>query len=56
LPIKTIERVAVAIDDLAENPRPQRVKKLESSENYRIAVGASIASFTTSPIKSESSR
>lgn len=41
LPIKVRTRIQTKIDDLADNPRPKGVVKLEDSDNgYRIRVGS----------------
>lgn len=41
LPIKVRTRIQTKIDDLADNPRPNGVVKLEDSDNgYRIRVGS----------------
>jgi mRNA interferase RelE/StbE len=41
LPIKVRTRIQTKIDDLADNPRPNGVVKLEHSDNgYRIRVGS----------------
>lgn len=41
LPQKAVRKVSSAIDELAENPRPDGVKKLKGSDQdlYRIRVG-----------------
>jgi mRNA interferase RelE/StbE len=45
LPVQAREKIQVKIDELADNPRPPGVVKLEDSDNgYRIRVGTS-ASF-----------
>ncbi|MEH2212736.1 type II toxin-antitoxin system RelE family toxin [Nostoc sp.] len=41
LPIKVRTRIQTKIDDLADNPRPNGIVKLEDSDNgYRIRVGS----------------
>ncbi|MDZ7952912.1 type II toxin-antitoxin system RelE/ParE family toxin [Nostoc sp. DedQUE09] len=41
LPIKVRTRIQTKIDELADNPRPNGVVKLEDSDNgYRIRVGS----------------
>ena len=39
LPIRSYERIVVAIRKLAENPRPSGVRKLSGREGWRIRVG-----------------
>ncbi len=39
LPLPMRKRIQVAIDDLAENPFPPGIKKLQGEDGYRIRVG-----------------
>ena len=39
LPLQMRKRIQVAIDDLADNPFPPGVKKLQGEDGYRIRVG-----------------
>ena len=39
LPLPMRKRIQVAIDDLADNPFPPGVKKLQGEDGYRIRVG-----------------
>lgn len=39
LPKQTVARISQKIDSLAENPRPEGCKKLQSSELWRIRIG-----------------
>ncbi|MFI5088454.1 MAG: type II toxin-antitoxin system RelE/ParE family toxin [Terriglobales bacterium] len=39
LPLLMRKRIQVAIDDLADNPLPPGVKKLQGEDGYRIRVG-----------------
>jgi len=39
IPKKDVKRILVAIQTLAENPRPQHSKKLSGQERYRLRQG-----------------
>ena len=51
LPLLVRKRIQVAIDDLAGNPFPPGVKKLQGDDGYRIRVGDYRVIFSVVPDK-----